>query len=102
MPDLPMTQSDYDGKPQYQRGRSREYQRLYNYKWSRYSKKRLAKHPLCVYCLEKGITTPATCTDHIIPHKGDIKLFWDTKNHASSCKQCNDQKAFKEGAFKNG
>jgi 5-methylcytosine-specific restriction protein A len=28
--------------------------------------------------------------DHIIPHKGDMKLFWDTKNWSALCKWHHD------------
>jgi 5-methylcytosine-specific restriction protein A len=42
----------------------------------------------------------AACTDHIIPHKGDQALFWDTNNHQSLCKDCHDYKtATEDGAF---
>lgn len=26
--------------------------------------------------------------DHIIPHRGDQKLFWDTTNWQSACERC--------------
>jgi len=100
MPKLPTTQAQYDGKPKYERGKSREYQHLYNYRWMKYSKARLRRYPLCVECLKQGKTTPATVTDHIKPHKGSRHLFWDYKNHASMCKTCHDKKTATEGAFK--
>jgi 5-methylcytosine-specific restriction protein A len=51
--------------------------RGYNSRWRRESKKFLQLHPLCQECLKKGIATPATVVDHIVPHRGDPKLFWD-------------------------
>jgi 5-methylcytosine-specific restriction enzyme A len=32
----------------------------------------------------------AEVVDHIIPHKGDINLFWDTKNWQALCKWHHD------------
>ncbi|ETR05275.1 HNH endonuclease domain protein [Acinetobacter baumannii UH6907] len=34
--------------------------------------------------------------DHIVPHRGDDKLFWDTKNHQALCKLCHDKVKQKE------
>lgn len=46
----------------------------------------LDRHPLCVMCLVRGVTRAATVVDHIIPHRGDAKLFFDSeKNWQSLC-----------------
>ena len=34
----------------------------------------------------------ATVVDHIIPHRGDQRLFWDQTNWESLCKECHDKK----------
>jgi hypothetical protein len=34
-----------------------------------------AVEPFCRKCLEKGVVTPATIADHIIPHRGDWNSF---------------------------
>ena len=34
--------------------------------------------------------------DHIIPHRGDEKLFWDQENWQGLCKRCHDQKTRRE------
>ena len=99
MPKLPTRQSDYDPKPKYERGKSAEYQHLYSWRWAKYSRARLSKYPLCADCLEKGRTTAADVTDHIIPHKGSRHLFWKKGNHQSLCKPCHDKKTATEGAF---
>jgi 5-methylcytosine-specific restriction protein A len=45
---------------------------------------------------------PAIVVDHIIPHKGNYKLFWDKSNWQSLCKSCHDKKTAREdGAFGN-
>ena len=36
--------------------------------------------------------TPATVVDHVIPHRGDRKLFWDEQNWQPLCKECHDKK----------
>lgn len=100
MPKLPITQSQYDGiKIKYERGKSADYQCLYNYRWEKYSKARLKRHPLCVQCLSEERTTPARVTDHIIPHKGSRHRFWDKSNHQSLCVECHNKKTATEGAF---
>lgn len=70
--------------------------RGYNKRWQKASKQYLALNPLCVYCGKRGIVTAATCVDHIIPHKGDNRLFWDQSNWAASCIPCNSRKGDKE------
>ena len=65
-------------------------QRGYGSAWQRYRLDYLARHPLCVYCAKKQRTTPAQVVDHIAPHRGDMKLFWDGANHQALCKTCHD------------
>jgi 5-methylcytosine-specific restriction protein A len=85
---------DYDTR----RGSSSE--RGYSYKWRKYREVFLIKHPVCVECLENGIVTPANVVDHIIPHKGNYRLFWDSTNHQALCKRCHDRKTVMEdGGF---
>lgn len=77
-------------------------QRGYTYRWNKYTKHYLIRHPLCVLCLQKDIIKEAECVDHICPHKGDQTLFWDPDNHQALCLSCNSVKAAKEeGAFGN-
>lgn len=35
---------------------------------------------------------PAEITDHVIPHRGNSKLFWDVKNLQSLCFSCHNKK----------
>jgi 5-methylcytosine-specific restriction protein A len=40
--------------------------------------------------------------DHIIPHKGNMNLFWDKRNWQSMCGRCHSKKTAKEdGGFGN-
>lgn len=68
----------------------------YNSAWSRASKAYLKQHPLCAECMRHGILTPATEVDHIIPHKGNKDLFWDSSNWQSLCHSCHSKKTFNE------
>ena len=66
--------------------------RGYNARWWRARIDFLQKHPLCAECQREGKLTPATVVDHIIPHRGDQRLFWDEKNWQPLCKDCHDKK----------
>ncbi len=71
--------------------------RGYNAQWVKARNAYLRLNPLCATCKADGIMTIATCVDHIIPHKGDMQLFWDTKkNWQSLCKHCHSKKTMKE------
>jgi hypothetical protein len=51
----------------------------------------LARKPLCEDCKERGEIVAATVVDHVIPHKGDERLFFDPGNLRSLCKTCHDR-----------
>jgi 5-methylcytosine-specific restriction endonuclease McrA len=48
----------------------------------------LDSEPLCRLCLKAGKETASTVADHIIPHKNDLKLFYDRDNLQGLCKHC--------------
>ena len=53
--------------------------------WRRARKAFLRDHPLCSVCERDGITKLAAVVDHIRPHRGDERLFWDATNWAALC-----------------
>jgi 5-methylcytosine-specific restriction enzyme A len=56
----------------------------------------LAEHPLCVACeAEDGRCVAATVVDHIVPHRGDMELFWDVTNWQSLCEHHHNAKTAK-------
>jgi hypothetical protein len=58
-------------------------------RWKRIRAYVLRIHPLCKFCLDWGIVTPATTVDHIEPHRGDINKFWCHEDGLQSlCHQC--------------
>jgi len=63
-------------------------ERGYNYKWNKYRKEYLKRHPYCAICH----TRIATVVDHIIPHRGNKDLFWDKNNHQALCIYCHNRK----------
>ena len=66
--------------------------RGYGRSWQKASKQFLAAHPLCVQCMADGRYVKATVVDHIVPHRGDQKLFWNQDNWQALCKAHHDKK----------
>ena len=56
----------------------------------------LHRDPMCVYCKELGILTPATEVDHIIPVRDDEARAFDSDNLQGLCKTCHDSVKAKE------
>ena len=93
--------SDYEErqkerKAKFDRTRESAAKRGYDARWQRARETYLKRHTLCVECMSEGKLTPATVVDHIIPHKGDSKLFWDKTNWQPLCKRHHDIKTAKE------
>lgn len=63
---------------------------MYGTRWQKARAAFLAHHPLCVMCAADNRVCEAVIVDHIIPHKGDMKLFWDKANWQSLCKPHHD------------
>jgi len=71
--------------------------RGYGYRWQKYSRAFLARHPLCVRCRQAGRATPSECTDHIVPVTGpDDPGFWKPTNHQALCWRCHSVKTMTE------
>jgi 5-methylcytosine-specific restriction enzyme A len=65
------------------RGSARE--RGYDSQWDKARRTYLTRHPLCVQCEKEGRVVVAVVVDHVVPHKGDQRLFWDTANWQALC-----------------
>ena len=70
--------------------------RGYGAAWKKVRKTFLQAHPLCMECMKEGRFVKATVVDHVIPHRGDQKLFWDRSNWQALCKRCHDEKTGRE------
>jgi len=59
-------------------------------------------------CDARGVTTAATVADHIIPHRGDLNLFWNgklqslCKPHHDSTKQAQERAGYMKGSATDG
>lgn len=60
----------------------------YGYKWQKARERYLLENPLCVYCERNGKTVVATVVDHIVPHRGDMRIFWDKSQWQALCSPC--------------
>ena len=89
----------------YDKHRGTAAQRGYDAAWQRASKAYLRAHPIAkdIYCYhesELGGPQPAEVVDHIVPHRGDVKLFWDSANWQPLTKADHDRKTAEEdGGF---
>ena|ERR1700676_2833079 len=52
----------------------------------------MRRDPLCKICGREA----SAVADHIVPHRGDEKLFWDAKNLQGLCDQCHKKKTAAE------
>lgn len=59
-------------------------------RWKRISREYLARHPVCEW---PGCGERARSVDHIVPHKGDEALAYDTGNLQALCKAHHDAKS---------
>ena len=52
----------------------------------------LQDEPLCRECRGQGRVEPSTDADHILPHRGDLALFWNRANLQGLCHACHARK----------
>lgn len=78
--------------------------RGYGHVWAKARKGFLARHPLCAehMRLDPPEAVVATHVDHVVPHRGDKALFWDSANWQPLCAPCHAAKTAREdGGFGN-
>nr|WP_082009630.1 HNH endonuclease signature motif containing protein [Methylobacterium sp. ZNC0032] len=80
------------------RGTARE--RGYTAAWDRARAGFLRLHPHCAECAREGLIVRATVVDHVIPHRGDQRLFWDSSNWQALC--TNHHSSWKQQREKSG
>ncbi|MBZ5497652.1 MAG: HNH endonuclease [Acidobacteriia bacterium] len=64
----------------------------YGHEWRKASRRFLEENPLCVHCRQAGRIRTSEVTDHIVPHKGDMALFWNRSNWQALCWRCHSRK----------
>lgn len=55
--------------------------------WASMRENQLAREPFCRTC-----GYDATTADHVIPHRGNLELFYDVDNLQSLCHSCHSRK----------
>ena len=74
------------------RGKSSQWHHLYETpEWRRRRSEFLKKYPYCFICGK-----PATIADHIIPHRGNLELFYSDENLQPMCQSCHSRKTMRE------
>lgn len=69
-------------------------ERGYGTKWEAARLEFLKVHTTC------KCGAPATVVDHLTPHKGDFRVFWDRKNWGAKCASCHNRKTARhDGGF---
>lgn len=63
-------------------------ERGYDSKWDRERTAFLKLHPRCA---RPGCGADSAVVDHIVPHKGDMRLFWDRSNWQPLCTGCHSR-----------
>ena len=61
-------------------------------RWQKLRDRKLKHDPLCKYCEAKGIVTPASEVDHIVPIEVDWSKRFDWDNLQSLCHSCHMKK----------
>ncbi len=74
-------------KARHDRKRPNARARGYTRQWENARAEYLRAHP---YCQHKACGRPATIVHHVIPHKGNMRLFWERTNWMPVCKACHD------------
>ena len=59
--------------------------RGYGSKWTAAAAEFKRLHPWCLGCMAVGVRKATDLVDHIVPHKGDMKLFWNRRNWQPAC-----------------
>jgi 5-methylcytosine-specific restriction enzyme A len=89
-------QRHHESKARFDARRPNSTARGYDHRWQQARREYLAEHPRCQH---PECNAYATVMDHVISHKGDMRLFWDQKNwqglcahHHNSAKQRNEKR----------
>jgi hypothetical protein len=72
---------------------------LYGRAWQTAARQHRIANPYCAWCGEQvwlGDSERQPPIDHIVPHHGDMRLFWDQSNWQTLCEDCHGQKTRSE------
>lgn len=74
----------------YERRRGSARARGYTRRWELEAARYRRLNPLCVCCAARGYSVAVAVVDHVLPHDGDDRTFWDRGNWQSLCAWCHD------------
>lgn len=92
--------SDYRKAADAKRRADVPWRRWYNTRaWKTRSAKQLRREPLCRLCAALGRTKLAAAADHVIPHRGDRRLFFygDLQSLCDTCHSSAKQREERDG-----
>ncbi len=72
------------------RGREGARSRGYDGRWDKAISTYKQRHPYCLGCAAVGLRTKTDVVDHVIPHKGNQSVFWDTAAWQPACRHHHD------------
>ncbi|WP_323181418.1 AAA family ATPase [Kaistia algarum] len=68
-------------------------ERGYDSRWDKARATFLSRRPHCEFVVDgKACGKPATIVDHVVPHRGDQELFWDSGNWMPLCAHCHSSR----------
>jgi 5-methylcytosine-specific restriction protein A len=71
-------------------------------RWQMLRERVMFAFPICQECIKNERYTPSMVVDHVTPHFGNPKLFWDSDNLQALCKRHHDIKTTTvDGGFGN-
>lgn len=71
----------------YESNRETSHKRGYGANWQRMRAIYLKANPVCIRC-----GAPSRAVDHVTPHRGDYRLYYDTANWQAMCLSCHARK----------
>ncbi len=71
-------------------------ERGYGTDWDKARAVFISYQPLCAECKRNGLVVAGYAVDHIIPHRGDMEIFWDQDNWQTLCRSCHARKSASE------
>lgn len=79
---------------------ARNYRKWYKTSvWLNKRRHQIRTFPFCKICLDNNLHTPATIADHVVPHRGDVTMFF-AGDLQSLCEQCHS--SLKQSAERHG
>ena len=74
----------------YEQDRGSARKRGYTPQWDKASATFKRRHPWCLGCVAIGKKVATDVPDHVVPHKGNQTIFWDTSKWQPACRWHHD------------